>query len=818
MIQRFDLNNGWRLFHKHDPDYPLPAGIQIPEQGIPAEVPGTVHTDLMTAGIIPDPFFGDNEERVKWIDDQQWIYRQAFNIPPDLDKDKKPELVFNGLDTITEIRLNGQIIGDTQNMFIQHRLPVQQYLTKINELEIHFYPARRFGRENAKPIHQFPSARHPERVFVRKAQYSFGWDWGPALPTAGIWKDVYIEQTDNCRISSIYFETVKITDNNAEIKVKIDLDSDQKSTGFINISLDDGVNAIQDKIAFSKNKHAEWEKVVENPKLWWPAGSGKPFLYDLKISVHDKNGNLIDRKEDKVGIRTVKLITESEGKACFRFEVNGKTIFLKGANWIPADSFLPRVSKNKYRELLNFARKAHMNVLRVWGGGIYESAEFYKFCDELGLLVWQDLMFACAAYPNDTEFAQEVEKELRYNVSLLQYHPCILNWCGNNENEWIWYRDNCGPMNEMPGYRLFHHAFPKLFKELDPSRPYWPTSPFGDNTDPNDLKTGNRHVWDIWSYWKDYSEVISDESNFVTEFGFQGPANPTTLKKALPDDAFKMQHPLFEFHNKQDEGPERLIRFLNGHLPVKTDIDEFIYLTQLNQGLALKTCLEHWRLRFPETCGSIIWQLNDCWPVTSWSLIDSNLLPKLAWYFVKKVFSPQLVAFKKHESKIECIIDNQSPNPFKGRIKLFLFNGENGEVRIFEEIEATIKGNEREIVFNFREDILRSHKNAILYAALSDTNDKLLNDNFYSGTRFKHLQFKDAGLMVKSKQNENEVSIELKSDKPALFVALYHENLIFSENGFILQPNEKKQIVAKKLINKTIPENEILIFNLNTFL
>ena len=271
--------------------------------------------------------------------------------------------------------------------------------------------------------------------------------------------------------------------------------------------------------------------------------------------------------------------------------------------------------KEKYETLLKYAKDANMNFVRVWGGGIYENEIFYELCDELGLLIWQDFMFACASYPEHKEFMKNVEDEVEQNIERLQHHPSIALWCGNNENEWIWHQEMKTSYKEMPGYKIYHEVIPDILKAADPERPYWPSSPFGSDDDPNAYSSGNRHEWGIWSKWIDYSEVKNDNSLFVTEFGFQGPANKKTFEKYLSKNKRYSQDPVFEFHNKQVEGPERVFKFLSGNLPIKTEWEDFIYLAQLNQALALKTCLERWRINWPVANGSIIWQLNDCWPV-----------------------------------------------------------------------------------------------------------------------------------------------------------------------------------------------------------
>jgi beta-mannosidase len=424
-------------------------------------------------------------------------------------------------------------------------------------------------------------------------------------------------------------------------------------------------------------------------------------------------------------------------------------------------------------------------------------------------MVWQDFMFACAAYPEGEDFLKEVMEEVEQNINRLQYHPAIAIWCGNNENEWIWYRDGCGKIYKMPGYSIFHKHIPELLKQLDPVRPYWPTTPFGNEDDPNDPASGNRHVWDIWSQWVDYTEISKDKSHFVTEFGFQSPANYSTLSDVIPKSEMNPHSRQFEFHNKQHEGAERLIRFLAGHLPIQTRIKDYIYLTQLNQGLALKCCLEHWRLRWPETNGNIIWQLNDCWPVTSWSLIDSKGLPKLAYYFVKRAFSPQLIAFQYEKEQINLVISNQSAEIFSGYAELYQISSENGRILNSKTISVEVKSQAIKNIMQMAGTALIEDGKQILVARLLNVSRKQLHINYFHGSRWKFVKLNKSEINLDYANNR----IELTSPSCAFFVTLQHPNLIFADNGIILIPGEK---FTMSVIGGTLSAEQIKNIKVNT--
>jgi beta-mannosidase len=646
MKNKIYLDNGWKFKIGNHPAEALNVLRECINEWIPAQVPGTVHTDLLNAGLIDDPFKENNEYKLAWISKSKWIYKTEFDYQGG-SNESSTILVFEGLDTVADIYINSKFLGRAENMFLKYEYDVNKLLNRgINTLELHFESP---SDEALKQQNQFGKLTDSNsyRTFIRKAQYSFGWDWGPTYPTIGIWRPVYLINEDKAVIKSVQFETEKLTKSMARLRVTFSTNGHAKQELIAMISLSDENDLIRRKIRIGNQKQYSIVFNVRNPKLWWPNGEGEQFLYDLRISIIDGTKRPLDEIDKKVGIRKIELQLKEKNKPAFRFNINGKLVNMKGMNWIPADSFLPRVDNKKYSDLLTLAKNANANMIRVWGGGIYEEDVFYDLCDQLGLLVWQDFMFACEVYPEHTKFLNSVRLEIIQNVERLRCHPCLAIWCGNNENEWIFFRSGKGSYRKMPGYKIFHSLIPGLLKTLDPLRPYWPTTPFGFDDDPNRQTTGNRHQWDIWSNWVDYKNVRYDNSLFVTEFGFQGPANTDTFTSILPPEKRHIQSAAFEYYNKQIEGPERIIRFMAAHLPLSTDWSDFIYLAQLNQGFALKSCIEHWRLKSPATNGSIIWQLNDCWPVTSWSLIDSQIKPKMAYYFVKNVFSKEVIYFNK---------------------------------------------------------------------------------------------------------------------------------------------------------------------------
>ncbi len=812
--ERFYLHQGWQ-FKTASPER-LPEDIKIPIDWLPATVPGTVHTDLYQSKFIPDPFYADNEKQLGWIHESDWVYRLEFNLPEDFKLDQPIFLVFEGLDTIANIFLNGNRLGSAENMFRRYRFTVQNLLEEHNLLEIHFISPVRFGRKQEEIFGKLPVALNSERAYLRKAQYSFGWDWGPSFPTVGIWRPVYLWQPQPMWIENVRFHNAQISPDKAQVMVEVDLGGQIESGVKLQIHLFDQEQSFKREAKIQDKPSLQIELEVLQPRLWWPNGEGEPHLYKLEICLLDNEKNLYDCFERKVGIRNIQLQTRENGEEIFRLVVNGRPIFARGANWIPADMFIPRLSPETYRKWLTLAKEANMNILRVWGGGIYEEDIFYQLCDELGLLVWQDFMFACGAYPEHPAFLENITAEFQENVNRLQHHPCIALWCGNNENEWIWHQEQGRNINEMPGYKIFHELLPDILRKIDPLRPYWPSSPFGRDEDPNDPRSGNRHQWNIWSYWQDYTTVVSDESLFVTEFGFQAPANRQTLESVIPEKHRYPQSRISEWHNKQVEGNERLFRFLAGHLPVVAEWKNFIYLTQLNQALALKTCVEHWRSRWPKCAGSIIWQLNDCWPVSSWSLIDSNLLPKIAYYFVKKAFAQYLIVAKSLTDGPHWIVLNNSQKTFQGEVEYCIIEIPKGKVlkKHIEPIELP-SGQKKDLGKVCIERNLPGDKQ-ILFVSLRDTNGNLIYRNWYGEYPWKYLQISDPVICLKWDEKQEQLLVSAK--RLALFVDLYHPYFQFSDRGFILLPGEQMTLKVEKMQEGEFRLNEIEIYYLNQYL
>ena len=790
----------------------LPKGVY---KWNPAVVPGTIHTDLLNNGIIEDPFYADNELKLVWINGCNWIYRTVFDF---YETDGAKRLVFEGLDTAAAINLNGDPLGFAGNMFLRHEFDVTGKLKKKkNKLEIIFFSPVITAKSLEAKYGNLPVALNPERVYLRKAQYSFGWDWGPSFPTSGIWRDVYIEEIPSVVIDRLRFDTLDLSDKKAEVEVDFSLKGNVELIRIVKIRLQHGAVAIEKELVVDRPEKICSGMIVLNPSPWYPNGEGEQPLYKLRIELYQDNGKLICLEERKVGIRKLELRLEEGGKPAFKFVINGKPVFARGFNWIPADSFLPRIEPDKYKTLLEMVKEANANMVRVWGGGVYEPDYFYELCDELGLMVWQDFMFACGAYPEYDQFLESVRKEIVDNVCRIQYHPSLAIWCGNNENEWIWYQSTKTSPVHLPGYNIYHRVIPEILGGIDPNRPYWPSSPFGNDDDPNSQGTGNNHQWNIWSRWIDYNEVSKDNSLFVTEFGLQGPANISTLNSVIPKKNRKTFDPVFEHHNKQIEGTERIFRFMASHLPVKSEWMDFNYLGQLNQALGLKKCIEHWRANMPLTSGTIIWQLNDCWPVTSWAVVDSNLIPKMAYYFTKNAFASRFALIKKENSAIVPVVVNQQGSEFHGKLVLKELNLKDGK-----EIRSVKAGLNCPPYTKSEMAPLPVRKggdesDTFFVSYLYNEDGVLIHNNLFYKNEWKHAPLPEVKVGKEIVKLDEGYFLNVRANRPAFFTDFYHQGLEFKERGILVLPGTVLKIKIKGRNPDKVDPAEIKVFTLNDY-
>jgi beta-mannosidase len=662
-----DLNGPWQ-FRGEDPTGLIPRAVRGVTRWMPATVPGTVHTDLMALGKIPDPFYRMQEKDVQWVDGGHWVYRTVFDLPLSVLEEEHIDLIAEGLDTFATITVNGTAVGNARNMFIAHRFDIRNAIVAgRNVMEIAFASPVASAQALEAEHGKLQVALESHRVYTRKAQYSFGWDWGPKLTTSGIWRPMRIEAYSHARLRHPVVRVASIAPGAARLAITVDVEGLDGKKAELEVRITGhGEEVLVHTVVDTSRVSVEC--ILPEPKLWWPHGAGAQPLYTAVLALREGE-DVIDAVPVVFGVRTVRLLQEAdeEGQS-FIMEINGRKIFCKGADWIPADTFLPRVTDDKYERLLTMARDASMNMIRVWGGGIYEQDRFYELCDRLGLMVWQDFMFACGEYPEIPSFLEDVRHEAEEVVQRLRNHASIVLWCGNNECEWLYCNTHPGKSpDKMRGATIFRDLLPSVVDALDGTRPYWRSTPFGDGF-PNAEGNGNHHEWDVWSAWKDYAGYRDVKARFVSEFGFQGPPDRRTMERVMDPADRSPQSAVMEHHNKQVEGPERLFRFMAAHFNVPSDWASYFHTGQLLQAEALRCAVEHWRRRKYRTAGALFWQLNDCWPVTSWAVIDGDMRPKAAYHFARRFFAPTLISFAERDGQVEVWGTHDGTEDIEGRL------------------------------------------------------------------------------------------------------------------------------------------------------
>ena len=617
-----------------------------------AIVPGCVHRDLLRHGLIPDPFYGTNELGLQWIEQHDWDYRATFRVSAALLAADEVELVCDGLDTLATVFLNGRQVATTENMFVPLRVSVRRGLRAgRNELHFHFASAAR-AVARLRPEHQpkeFNDSIGRSSV-LRKQPCQFGWDWGPRFVTAGLWRDLRLEAWSGPRLTGARVTQTHVPGGRVTLALSPALTRPAPRgtvTYYVTLSLDDQI------VALASGAPADLKIEVPRPQLWWPSGHGAQPLYTVNLTARDAGGLEIGHWSQRIGLRTIALDRSKDrwGESC-QFVVNGRPIFAKGANWIPAHSFVAGLTRADYERDLRSAVRANMNMLRIWGGGIYEHEAFYDLCDELGLLVWQDFMFACTLYPGDRAFLASAQAEAEAQVPRLRHRACLALWCGNNEIETL----NWDALEKIPALRrnynaIFHRILPAAVAALDGVTPYWPTSPYRGDGRSNDYsvkelgeKTGDTHFWDVWHARHPVKDYEKWQFRFVSEFGMQSYSSPATQATFCPAEEANVFGAVMENHQKNAAGNQIILDYVSRIYRFPKDQASLIYLSQLNQAHCMQTGVEHYRRIMPRCMGALYWQLNDCWPVASWSSIEHTGRWKALHHVARRFFAAALVS------------------------------------------------------------------------------------------------------------------------------------------------------------------------------
>jgi beta-mannosidase len=673
-----------------------------------AEVPGCVHTDLMAAGVIPDPYLDGNEASLSWMHDIDWRYATLIDAPTvaleALSPGERVDLVFDGIDTVATVRLGAmraellearpstgsrrsvaeQVeLGRTYNMHRSYRFDISPHLTGgAMELEVDLHSATAYAEAEEERLGARPRAYPAPYNFIRKMACSFGWDWGPDLRTAGLWRPVRLERWSVARLARVM--PVVTVDTNGTGRVEVRIDAERLDPEAL-LTLNAEILGQRAEIAVDAGVTSATLVVdVPDAPLWWPAGYGDQPLAELAVTLSTVDQEL-DRWQRSIGFRTVELNTTRDDLGTgFTISINGQPVFVKGMNWIPDDHFLTRITAERVERRLDQALAGNVNLLRVWGGGIFESHDFYRGCDERGLLVWQDFLLACAAYPEESPMWEEIEAETRENVVRLMPYPSLVLFNGGNENlwgeaDWNW---RAALQTRTWGARYAYELFPKIVAELDPTRPYCDNSPYsprlnGEALHPNDPDHGTHHQWEVWNH-VDYTAYRSEIPRFCSEFGFQAPPAWRTLIDwvhavdggSLDTASEPKNDANFLLHQKADDGNGKLDRGLGPHLGVPDEFTDWHWATQLNQARAVTYAIDHYRRWWPLTAGAIVWQLNDCWPVTSWAAIDFEERPKPLWYAIRRAFAPRNVVFVTEDGTLSVAVLNDTNQAWQGELEL----------------------------------------------------------------------------------------------------------------------------------------------------
>ena len=769
--------------------------------------PSDVHLSLLEAGIIEDPFFGDNETKLQWIGEQDWTYSSNFIIDSMMMKKKSAIICFEGLDTYTDILINDSLVLQADNMFIKWEVDIKRYLRHgKNSIKIKFTNPQKINKLKAKSlVYKLPD----DRAFSRKAAYQFGWDWGPELVTMGIWRDAKIFFKDKPEISDLFINQKFISKKTAEVEIVIEVNSWNNDSLGLKIFLNDLLK-INKKLKVTKgiNKF-NLPLQIKNPKLWWPNGLGEQNINKFKVEVSNNN-KIEDVKIVKTGLRNAEVIQEKDSiGTSFFFRINGIDVFAKGANYIPQDNFLSRVKYSDYEKIINTATESNMNMLRVWGGGIYENDEFYDLCDEKGIMVWQDFMFAGNMYPNDTNFLESIKTEAIQNIKRLRNHPSIVLWCGNNEiseawHNWGWQKSYSWTEHDSTelwsNYQnIFENILPKIVEVHSPGTFYWPSSPSNGWGRDKAYTEGDVHYWGVWwgkELFEKYNEKVG---RFMSEYGFQGMPDLRTINSFSNEEDLDIDSEVMKSHQKHPFGWENIQEYLNRDYPNPENFEQLVYLSQLMQAKGIKQAIEAHRRAKSICMGTLYWQLNDCWPVTSWSSVDYYGRWKALQYYVKKSYEKYLISFMQNNQDIQVFFISDDTNAFQADLNWKLIDFDGNIISKGNQL-INIDKNSSSIIKIFNEADMNKWEpfdNKILMVEVFNNKEKLTSaSKIFTNT--KNLNLQSAKPEFELSQTKGTYTLRFKTTnlKKALQINC-SEDGIFSDNYFDLIPGENKEISFK---------------------
>lgn len=785
-----------------------------------AKVPGTVHQDLLNHNRIPNPFYGMNEDAVQWVENEDWMYRTSFVVDEHQLSRDAAVLEMDGLDTYADVFLNGALILRSDNMFVGHKIEVKPVLRKgVNQLLVRFRsPVKEVLPQLQTNGFDYPASNDhsPWRtsVYTRKAPYSYGWDWGIRLATCGIWRPVRLVFSDVARIEDYYVCQEAVTQAKADVDNRLEINNVTSSivSALLKVDYhysDSDSKEIRKQVELRPGANMVSLPVsIEKPHLWMPNGWGEPSLYKFTASL-SVDGVEIAKQERNVGLRTVRVVMDDDehGKS-FYFVVNGKPMFAKGANFIPDDALLPNVTPQRYKRIFEDVKAANMNMLRVWGGGIYEDDEFYDEADRNGILIWQDFMFACSSYPHDPLFVGRVESEAEYNIKRLRGHASLAMWCGNNEiyeamRYWGWQRKySAEAFAEMErGYDvLFRGLLPKMVERLDNGRFYMHSSPYEANWGRSDSwKIGDSHNWGTWHGRKPFESFDTDVPRFMSEYGFQAFPEMKTIRTFAEEKDFELESPVMNAHQKADIGNALIKKTMGLYYRVPEKFEDLVYVGLVLQGQGIRHGIEAHRRNRPYCMGSLFWQLNDSWPVVSWSSIDYFGNWKALMYQSKRAFAPILInAIKEGDDVCVYLVSDELNDRDDVRLNVELMDFD-GKTHGKWTQNGRLAANSSQIFMKKRADEWQgklSAANSLLHFTLKDKNGATIADDVFYFAYPKDQELPEANIETSVRRRGDAIEMTLKTDKLArdIFVEVPVQGVRFTDNFFDMLPGQRKKI------------------------
>jgi beta-mannosidase len=823
--------------------YVLDKGWEFSQAGsnewMSARVPGTVHQDLLDHGRLPDPFYGMNEQKVQWVEKEDWLYRTVFTVTADQLKSDAAWLTFEGLDTYADVYLNGSLLLKADNMFVGHKLAVKDVLREgENRLMIRFRsPVEETAPQWDTDGFNYPADNdHSEKrmsVYTRKAPYSYGWDWGIRLTTSGIWRPVKLTFCNGAAIDDFFVRQQEVTEQVAKVDNQLEINNVTSTPKEAQVKVvyayGEQADTLTRTVVLQPGKNSlSMPAWIEKPHLWMPNGWGDPALYTFTATV-SVDGKEVASREEAIGLRSIRVVMEDDkdGKS-FYFEVNGKPMFAKGSNYIPGDALLPNMTGERYARLFEDIRAANMNMVRVWGGGIYEDDRFYEEADRNGILVWQDFIFACTTYPHDPTFLKRVSEEAVYNMRRLRNHASLAMWCGNNEiyegmRYWGW-KDKYSPVvwKEMTeGYDvLFRQLLPELVEANDPGRFYMHGSPYEANWGrPESWKIADSHNWGTWYGQKPFESLDTEIPRFMSEYGFQAFPEMKTIRMFASPEDYELESPVMNAHQKASIGNFLIKKTMALYYKVPEKFEDLIYAGLILQGKGMRHGIEAHRRHRPYCMGSLPWQLNDSWPVVSWSSIDYYGNWKAMLYQIRRAFAPVLVDAIKEGNNLSYYImsDRLTDEELTLNLELMDFNG---KVYRKQKVDGLLPANTSKLFYQEPvEQALAGRDSAttFMHMVVKSKKGEVLSDEIYYFAHPKDQLLPKTPLQWQVKQKKGYCEVTVKADKLArdIFIEVPVQGVRFSDNFFDLLPGQKKKVIITSPDGKSLDHLQVTVHQLS---